>query len=422
MQQASSSGFAGKSNLWFTGSGDWRRRRGCLNSWLRGAVNWLLPVAALACGACADRRISIVELESLEDQTRQVPQRHVEPAALALTEFKPYTVVAGDVLAIRMYGLMEDRYAPTTLDLRVQADGNILMPVVGPVSVAGLSLREVEQAIIAAHKPGVVKDLSVYVQLVSPETTTVLVLGAVASPGLVRLKHNERNLLYALAAAGGFGSTATAGGFSSATSGRIHLQPIRPERQAVTYNLSDINDVRLALSGEPLESGDMVIVEPAEATAVYVTGLVNAPGPVPVPVNGSLSLVRTIAAAGGVRDFLDPPEATLWRRLADGQQVRVKVNLADVLSGRSPDIALRAGDVLDVPHTPETRFREWFASNIRVGPFGVTAVYDPVADYRARVLRGDRYGEGGSIRRSILYRLGTGAADVLIPPVPEPLP
>jgi len=381
----------------------------------------LVPLLALMSGACADRRISITELESLEERTRQVPQRHVEPTALALTEFKPYTVAVGDVLSIRMYGLMEDRYAPTTLELRVQDDGTIQMPVVGPVRVSGLSLREIEQAIMAAHKPGVVKDLSVYVQLVAPETTTVLVLGAVASPGLVRLKHNERNLLYALAAAGGFGSTATAGGFSSATSGRIHLQPIRPERQPATYNLSDINDVRLALASEPLESGDMVIVEPAEATAVYVTGLVNAPGPVPVPVNGSLSLVRTIAAAGGVRDFLDPPEATLWRRLADGQQVRVKVNLADVLGGRSPDIALRAGDVLDVPHTPETRFREWFASNIRIGPFGVTAVYDPAAEYRARVLRGDT-GEGGTIRRSILYRLGTGAADMLIPPVPEPVP
>jgi len=378
-------------------------------------------VPLLACG-CHDQRISVMELETMEQQARQVAPPAVDPSALSLSELQPYTVVPGDVLSIRMYGLSEDRYAPTTLELRVQDDGEILMPVVGPVRVAGLSLRQIEQAIIAAHKPAVVKDLSVYVQLVAPETTTVLVLGAVASPGLVRLKHNERNLLYALGAAGGFGATATAGGFSSATSGRVHVQPIRPERPPVTYNLSDINDVRLALLGEPLESGDVVIVEPAEATAVYVTGLVNAPGPVPVPVNGTLSLVRTIAAAGGVRDFLDPPEATLWRRLPDGRQVRVKVNLADVLSGRSSDIALRAGDVLDVPHTPETRFREWFASNVRIGPFGVTAVYDPVAEYRTRILRGDRYGDGESVRRSILYRLGTGAAELLIPPVPEPVP
>jgi hypothetical protein len=143
---------------------------------------------------------------------------------------------------------------------------------------------------------------------------------------------------------------------------------------------------------------------------------------VPVPANGSLSLVRTVAAAGGVRDFLDPPEATLWRRLPDGQQLRVKVDLAEVLAGNSADFALRAGDVLDVPHTPETRFREWVAANIRIGPFGVTAVYDPVADYRARVLRGDQYNTSGTLRRSLMYNLGTGFSELIIPPVPEPLP
>lgn len=384
---------------------------------------WPLWLTALALAGCAaEQRISVAELEDLEREAAHVPPIPVEHRSLALAELRPYTVGPGDVLSIRMYGLAEERYAPTTLELRVQDDGHILMPVVGPVKLAGLNLKQVEQALLAAHKPGVVKDLSVYVQLVEPESTTVLVLGSVATPGLVKLRNNERNVVYALAAAGGFGATATAGGFSSANSGRVHVRPIRPEREPIIYNLNDANDVRLALLAEPLESGDMVIVEPAESNAVYVTGLVNAPGSVPVPVNGSLSLVRTIAAAGGVRDFLDPPEATLWRRLPDGQQVRVKVELADVLAGRRPDFALRAGDVLDVPHTPETRFREWFAANIRIGPFGVTAVYDPVADYRARVLRGDRDGDTGTIRRTLMYRLGTGIPELLIPTVPEPTP
>lgn len=401
------------------GRSAWRPRAGGRCSPTGGTA----LLAALALGACAaDKRISIMELEDLERAAMQVPPTPVEHGALALAELQPYTVGPGDVLSIRMYGLAEERYTPTTLELRVQDDGAILMPVVGPVRLAGLNLRQVEQALIAAHTPGVVKDLSVYVQLIEPESTTVLVLGTVATPGLVRLKHNERNVVYALATAGGFGSTATAGGFSSANSGRVHVRPIRPEREPVVYNLNDVNDVRLALLAPPLESGDMVIVEPAESNAVYVTGLVNAPGAVPVPVNGSLSLVRTIAAAGGVRDFLDPPEATLWRRLPDGQQVRVKVELADVLAGHSPDFALRAGDVLDVPHTPETRFREWVAANIRIGPFGVTAMYDPVADYRARVLRGDQFRESGTIRRSLLHGLGTGFGDLVLPPVLEPVP
>ena len=63
-----------------------------------------------------------------------------------------------------------------------------------------------------------------------------------------------------------------------------------------------------------------------------------------------------------------------------------EVELDKILVGEAPDIAMRCGDILDVPHTAETRFRQWFAENIRLGPFGVTAVYDPMADRRARIV------------------------------------
>jgi hypothetical protein len=88
------------------------------------------------------------------------------------------------------------------------------------------------------------------------------------------------------------------------------------------------------------------------------------------------------------------------------------------MDGSSPDLALLPGDILDVPHTPETRFREWVAANIRIGPFGVTAVYDPVADYRARILRNDD--DYNPFRASLLSNVGTGIADLVIPAVPVP--
>ena len=129
--------------------------------------------------------------------------------------------------------------------------------------------------------------------------------------------------------------------------------------------------------------------------------------------------MRTLAAAGGLRDFLGPEEATLWRKLPSGEQVRVKIDLVAVLEGEALDIALRPGDVLDVPHTAKTRFREWAAANIRIGPFGVSAVYDPVADYRARILRNDN-NSGGIFRQALLPSLGTGVADLVVPTIPVP--
>jgi len=357
---------------------------------------------------CADTRISLDELNKLEAEAAQVEPVELKTADLALTEVRPYTVGPNDILNITLTGLAE-QYAQTMLTLRVHDDGTIMLPMVGKVEVAGLDLKEVEKALYDAHVPKYVKDMSVFVELGGPEETTVVVVGAAGASGPVRLPRNERNVLYALA---------RAAGFSPAGSGRVYIHPARPERPELTYDLTDINDLRRALLAPPLESGDMVVVESAETSAVYVIGLVNAPGPIPVPQKGKLSLVRTVAAAGGLRDFLEPEEATLWRTLPDGQQVRVKLALADVMTGKIPDMDLRPGDILDVPHTAETRFREWFAANIRLGPFGVTAMYDPVADYRARLLR-DR-DDDSLYRRSLLGTLSTGLADLLIPPAPTP--
>ena len=387
-----------------------------LPRWLADIVGLLTVLALLLPVGCrGDKRISLVELTKLEQEIAEVPEVPLEHEELALTDFHPYQVRPRDVLAIRMTGLQEqDRYAGTTLQVRVHDDGTITLPVVGSLKVEELDLGEVEQAIVAAHVPDVVKDLSVYVELVGPDNTTVLVLGAAGIPGLVKLNQNERNPLYALAAVGGFNPT---------SSGRVHLRPIRPEREEVTYDLNDVNDVRRALLGPPLEPGDVLVVEAADESVVYLSGLLNAPGPIPIPPRKTISVLRAVAASGGLVDFLEPKEATLWRKLVDGRQVQVRVDLAAIRAGDEPDLALRAGDILDVPHTTETRFRQWFAQNIVIGPFGVTAVYDPVADYRTRTLRDyDRAG-GDTIRQLLLQPLGTGISELLIPPVlPPPAP
>ena len=235
--------------------------------------------------ASTDTRISLDELNRLETEISQVEPVALEIADLALTELRPYRVGPNDILDITLTGL-GDQYAQTMLSLRVDDDGTIMLPMVGRVEVAGLDLKGVDKALYNAHVPQRVKDMSVFVQLGGPEETTVVVIGAAGESGLVKLPRNERSVLYALARAVGFGP---------AGSGRVHIHPVRPERPKLTFDLTDINDLRRALLAPPLESGDMVVVEPAEASVVYVTGLVNAPGPVPLPQHGSLSLVRAVA-------------------------------------------------------------------------------------------------------------------------------
>ena len=366
-----------------------------------------LAAAMLALSGCADTRITLEQLQALEAEVADVEPVQLETVDLALTEIRLYTVGVNDILNITFTGLGE-QFSKNELVVRVHDDGTIMLPMVGKLKVQGLDLKGVEKMLYEAHVPAFVKDMSVFVELGGSESTTVVVVGASGDNGLVRLPGNERNVLYALSQGVAFG----AGG-----SGRVHVKPIRSARPEATYDLTKINDVRRVLLAPPLESGDMIVIEPADPDAIYVTGLVNTPGPVVLPPNSELSLVRALAAAGGLRDFLNPNEATLWRKLPDGRQVRVKLSLWDVMSGKTRDIALHSGDVLDVPHTADTRILEWFAANVRLGPFGVTSIYDPMADRRARTLSNNN---SNFIQQAFLQTMSAGLTNRLITPAQVP--
>jgi polysaccharide export outer membrane protein len=369
----------------------------------------LAGLFTITTGCQHDERITLAELVELERQV-EVADEPVPVVAeqIALSDYQAYRIAAGDILATRILGLMEDRYNAVSLQLRVHDDGNIYLPVVGAIQLQGLTLAEAEKAIIDKHVPNIVTDMSVFVELVTPGNTTVLVLGAAAQPGLVTLQENECNPLYALAAAGGF---------TEAGSGVIHVRPVDPEQQAVTYNLNRINDVRRALLSRPLQPGDVVEVEGAPASSIYVTGLVNQPGAISVPANTQLSIRRVIATAGGLREYLDIKDATLIRRLDNGEQVQVKIKLNDVLKGEEVDVAMQAGDILDVTPNLDTFVQEWAMRNLLLGPFQVTVRYDPLAQYNAnRALESDRL-FGGNAASSIRSSLASEIPQLLIPQV-----
>ena len=388
------------------------------------SLDCLTAIAAIAAAVCvwavgcADSRISVQALKELESQVdREMADddiQTVEPAELGLRESHPYRVGPGDVLSVTLLGAADtnDPYAATVLRVRVDDEGKIRLPLVGALEIAGLNLNQIEKAVIDAHVPDFVKDVTVHVEVVSAEVTTVIVSGAAAQRGMITLASNERNVLYALA---------LAGGYAVGTSGVVTVRPLRPDAEERVYNLTRPDDVRRAMLAAPLESGDMIIVEAASNSAVYMTGLVNTPGPIAVPPDSSISLVRAVSAAGGLVDLLNPKEATLWRKMPDGQQVRVKVNIADIMAGEEPDLALRPGDILDVPHTAETRVLAWVLANVRLGPFSLGASYDPIAERRFQDALDDRGGLNAGFGQSVLDTIRFGLPNIIVPPVvPQP--
>lgn len=371
--------------------------RGCL----------ALLAGGLMLAGCADDRITLEQMYAREKEQKQAEPIPVRMTDLGLTELRPYTLGLGDTVGLTMIGLAEG-YAEMKIKCRVHPEGQVYLPLVGEVKVGGMTLQQAEAAIAAAYTPKYVKAMSVYVELAGPEATTVLVAGAAAKPGLVTLPTNQRTVLYALSNAGGFGGLA---------SYKVRVRPIRPEEEELVYNLADPNDVRKAMTARPLESGDIVTVEGAQNNAVYVSGLVNAPGPVSVPIDSTITVMHAVYAAGGLRDMLEPQEATLIRTMPDGKRAHVKLELASILTGKADDVPLHAGDILTVPHTADTRFRDWAINNLRIGPFNMGVTYDPLSQYNVQRALDD---SGNNFRSSIRQTLQYGIPNLLVPQVPIP--
>ena len=103
-----------------------------------------------------------------------------------------------------------------------------------------------------------------------------------------------------------------------------------------------------------------------QPSAVFVHGLVNAPGVQEHADNTRMTVLQALAAASGLRMDLFPSEATLIRNI-DGKDVHVRLNLRRMRKGLDQNITLAAGDILSVPHTTGTRVHEFINETVHLG-------------------------------------------------------
>ncbi len=355
----------------------------------------LLVLGAVGCAS--DHRISLHQLMEMEEEQRQAaasqplpvgPPANQPAVERAIKEaLGPYRAGRGDVLAVAL-NLVGEAAAIEPIQVRVDRNGKANLPLVGDLVLADLEIEDVERTIRAAYVPKFYRQASVHVEVVSAETRSILVVGAVTAPGMVQLRHTECDLLHAIVGAGGV---------SEVASGTVTLKRLRRSDE-VTLNVLDREELKAALVLDPLEDGDIVTVHAATPNTVFVGGLVNAIGPQAYPSGVSMTILQAIAAAGGLRTDVTPREATLIRRLPDGDDVHVKLNLDRLTTGKDPNIKLAAGDILWVPDTFETRVQDWINRNVffRVGG-SVTANYNVTGvEYMNRASQQNEGGSGGA--------------------------
>ena len=262
------------------------------------------------------------------------PEQKTTPPA----NFSALVIGPGDEVEITVYGAPD-----LSGHTRVSADGNISMPLIGYVRVAGLSSSEAQAAIeTQLQQNNVVNDPQVSVYVKEYNSSGISVAGEVARPGVYSALGPHRL----------FDILQTAGGLSERASGSVTISHKGNEENPVTVELSK-NPAEMARSNVELHPGDTVFA--AKAAMVYVLGEVMKPGGYILNSTGAVTLLQVVAAAGGPTHAAAVGRARMLRRTPSGLQ-ELPVPLKALLRGKTADIPVSAEDILFVPSSRTKAF------------------------------------------------------------------
>jgi polysaccharide export outer membrane protein len=235
----------------------------------------------------------------------------------------------GDLLQITMFGTQD-----FNSDFRVSSSGDISLPPLGVVHVAGLSTSEAEKLIERQLvEGGFYREPRISVFEKEYVTQGVSILGEVKNPGVYPLLA-DRPLLDLLSQAGGLTANA------SKTISITHAGQGTPS--VVTLS----RDPELAAASNPtILPGDTIVV--ATAGVVYVIGEVNKPGGF-VMNDSQLTVLQALALAGGNSPMAALDKAQIVRQVK-GAREAVPISVKKILNGRDKDVRLQAEDILFIP-------------------------------------------------------------------------
>lgn len=227
--------------------------------------------------------------------------------------------------------------ADFTGDFRVDEAGNIHLPELGSIHVAGRTVADARDEIAKdLLKQGILKDPQVELNVMEYTAPQVTILGAVASPGVFPLLAPE-GLADVLALAGD--TTILAGD-------RIDIAAPGGGGKPQTVHYSRGMDSRM-LNSIIVHPGDTVHVQ--RAGIVYVLGGVNRPGGYVMQENGNLSVLQAIAIAGGTGVTASIKSVYIMHRNKDNTTAWFEVPYRKMTEGKVADVQLHTDDVVFVP-------------------------------------------------------------------------
>src|SRR5262249_17034340 len=267
-------------------------------------------------------------------------------AGPAATPAQEYTIGAGDVLTITVWG-----HPDLSSDYMVDPDGFAPFPLIGRVKAAGSTPREVATALTEALGKDYLVNPQVIVSVKAYLSQKVTILGEAAKPGVVYLT-GPTTLVDILSKAGWLAKNA----------GKeiLLVRDPQPTASAVptagspTIQRLNIDKIQAgnAIENVRVQSGDTVFVASKDENNLrfFVFGEVKRPGA--YPLENETNVLEGITIAGGFTDKASPSRTRVIRVGPDGQHT-LDIDMNEIVKRgrRDKAVRLQAGDVVVVPES-----------------------------------------------------------------------
>ncbi|HET7731093.1 MAG TPA: polysaccharide export protein EpsE [Usitatibacter sp.] len=236
-----------------------------------------------------------------------------EAGAAQPADYRLEALGMGDMIRVSVF-----RNPDLTTEARVSERGTIMFPLIGEISVTGLTPTQVGKQIADKLRAGrFVVDPEVTVSIAQVNSRQVAVLGNVQKPGRYPLDATTAKVTDLIALAGGIAPTG---------SDQITVMTTRNGKT----ERKEIDLAAMIRSGDltqnlELQAGDTIYV--GRAPMIYVTGEVTRAGA--YRVEKDMTVMQAIALGGGITPRGTERGIRIHRKNGDGQIHRMEAKLTD---------------------------------------------------------------------------------------------
>lgn len=226
-----------------------------------------------------------------------------------------YTLGPGDVIRVAVY-----QNPDLSVETRLSENGQITFPLIGAISLDGLTSTGAEQKIAKALRDGnFVLKPQVTVSLVQVRSAQISILGQVAKPGRYPIETVNSKVSEMIAAAGGVTPT---GSDVVTLVGTRNGKPVRIEIDLPAILQGGKNELDMVVS-----NNDIIYVD--RAPQLYIYGEVQHPGV--ARLERGMTVLQALAQAGGLTQRGTDRGLRIHRRDASGAIRIIQPNMNDMV-------------------------------------------------------------------------------------------